>query len=379
MKSRPIKDYFNQYNKVAVLLISTIFTLMLGVYLLSEVQTTSKELINYQVQVKALESNSFEEFQKALAEQEYYKNIKVKLINKEINREGLISGILTNSLIVSINNQGFVVTFEHNYLTTIMQKFIIVVLFSVFGAYGVLNIFNKAKVESLSKQVGQLFSSVEKLSNKRSKVIASEVSEFQELQDLLRDADSSINSERVALKIEAEEDHLTKMLNRKAFDKQMEFLESTSQSDQKAIGLLFFDLNNFKIMNDTHGHDFGDEILIEFAKKLKGNVRDNDLAYRIGGDEFAVLVQYTVAIEEDVEDLLLQKMNNLRELLVSRLNNQANIQGKSIPLSCSIGIGLYPYNVNKISELKDFADKDMYEHKKLTKGLEKFTSFIKAV
>lgn len=376
MKAKPIKDYFNQHSRVAVLLISTIFTLMLGFFLLTEISNNSEQLINHQLKVTAFESKDIKEFEASIKNMEFYKNVEVSIINRT---KGLIKKPQAETSVIYINEHSYIVKYRNVYFALILQKFLIVVLFSITGAYWVLTIFNKAKVNDLSKQVGQLFSSVENLSNKKSKVVKSEVSEFQEIHELLKDVDHEISTERVALINEAEQDHLTKIFNRKAFDRKIKYLEKRALSHQKSIGLLYFDLNDFKQMNDTYGHEFGDEILIKFANKLKENIRGEDLAFRLGGDEFAVIVQYRVDVDEDVEDTLLFKINNLRDQLISRVNKNVNVNGINIPLSCSIGLALYPYNVDKIGGLMHFADTDMYEHKKTTKARSRVTPIIKAV
>ena len=376
MKAKPIKDYFNQHSRVAVLLISTIFTLMLGFFLLTEISNNSEQLINHQLKVTAFESKDIKEFEASIKNMEFYKNVEVSIINRT---KGLIKKPQAETSVIYINEHSYIVKYRNVYFALILQKFLIVVLFSITGAYWVLTIFNKAKVNDLSKQVGQLFSSVENLSNKKSKVVKSEVSEFQEIHELLKDVDHEISTERVALINEAEQDHLTKIFNRKAFDRKIKYLEKRALSHQKSIGLLYFDLNDFKQMNDTYGHEFGDEILIKFANKLKENIRGEDLAFRLGGDEFAVIVQYRVDVDEDVEDTLLFKINNLRDQLISRVNKNVNVNGINIPLSCSFGLALYPYNVDKIGGLMHFADTDMYEHKKTTKARSRVTPIIKAV
>lgn len=358
MKAKPIKNYFERYNKVTVVLVATIFTLMLGFSLLSEIFSKSRDFISMQVQASSYKALNETEFISDLNSHGMYSNIQLYPVKRSLNTSMIEGGGLKNRQVITIGDNPYIVTFEHSYFEEVVTKFIVVVVFAIFGAYWVLSIFNKAKINSLTIQLEQLYGSIDKLSNKNVNVVESDVTEFQELQDLLEGVNKDLSSEREVLISKAEVDHLTKVYNRFAFDKKLKELDILVVEERKAIGLLYFDLNNFKPMNDKYGHDFGDQVLIKFATILKASIRADDIAFRLGGDEFAVLVQHGVA-EGSV--------TNLRKMLLSRINKQILILGREIDLSCSIGICVYPFDVSRIDDLLPFADKDMYVQKAISK------------
>jgi len=92
-------------------------------------------------------------------------------------------------------------------------------------------------------------------------------------------------------------DGLTQLLNRAEFDFQIESEMARHKRSQQPFSLLFMDIDKFKSVNDTYGHSDGDEVLKEFAKRLKNSIRDIDASFRYGGEEFAVLLPETDIFE----------------------------------------------------------------------------------
>lgn len=336
-----------------------IFSMMLGVLLISEVYGTSKELIGYQVQYHATHSESVGEFKQKLINEGFFESVSLKKLDTTVSTSVSINGSSTSNLIVSIGKTSYIVSFKHVYLARVISKFLMVIMFALAGSYIVIRIFNNAKIESISQQIAQLYSSVENLSKGKLQSQKNEVAEFQVLQDLLKDIDANITSERIELINKAEVDHLTQVYNKLAFDKKLKALESAYLTSVKPIGVLYFDLNNFKTLNDTHGHTFGDNVLIKFATILKSCIRKDDTAFRLGGDEFAVIVENGVT-EKSIA--------NLRGFLQERLNVKILIDDIEVNLSCVMGVGIYPFHVSKIEGLLPFADKDMYKQKAIFKS-----------
>jgi len=89
----------------------------------------------------------------------------------------------------------------------------------------------------------------------------------------------------------AMQDSLTKLGNRRYFDEQLKRAMHHANRQHKVVGLLVCDLNQFKAVNDTFGHQVGDEVLVNFSKALQSCVRDSDSVFRFGGDEFAIIVE----------------------------------------------------------------------------------------
>ena len=122
--------------------------------------------------------------------------------------------------------------------------------------------------------------------------------------------------------------------------------------------LFMIDADNFKKLNDTYGHQAGDEFLVRFAKELKNCFDDGGIAGRIGGDEFFALIP-------DVPDV-----ESVQASAEELLNNVRKVCGEyaELGLSASIGIGLYPTNGRSIGQLYAFADKAMYQAKRKGKN-----------
>jgi len=117
------------------------------------------------------------------------------------------------------------------------------------------------------------------------------------------------------------------------------------------FSLLFIDLDNFKVFNDTYGHTVGDEVLKEFAIILKSAVRKIDFAGRYGGDEFIV-----VLVETDISKAL-STGNRVRKLVQEKM--------KEYGITISIGVSTYPLHGTKKSQLIQAADNACYRAKKL--------------
>lgn len=121
---------------------------------------------------------------------------------------------------------------------------------------------------------------------------------------------SQLSEERnlgLSLAYEAEHDALTGMLNRSAFNK----IKGSDQLTGKPVGFMLADIDHFKEVNDTYGHDIGDKVLTNTANRLKEAFRAEDLIFRMGGDEFAVLLPY---YKEDGY-LITEKINELNQKL----------------------------------------------------------------
>ena len=118
------------------------------------------------------------------------------------------------------------------------------------------------------------------------------------------------------------------------------------------------DIDNFKGLNDTLGHQAGDEFLIGFAKKLKKHFRETDVVGRIGGDEFFVFVRN---ISETVQ--IKNKAGDILDIVRSVASNYLQVE-----LSGSIGISRYPANGNTVEELYACSDTALYQAKKSGKN-----------
>ena len=98
-----------------------------------------------------------------------------------------------------------------------------------------------------------------------------------------------LETKLVETKAKAEHDHLTQLRNRRAFDRDLDEAIERAHRFKNPLCLLLLDLDHFKDINDTYGHQVGDDVLVNFGKLIQSSLRDFDLIYRLGGDEFAVI------------------------------------------------------------------------------------------
>lgn len=165
----------------------------------------------------------------------------------------------------------------------------------------------------------------------------------------LRDLAEMVEREIAALHLAAN-DTLTGLANRRSFEAWAPQLLDVCRRRNDPATLLYIDLDNFKSINDTYGHDAGDQVLIDFAAVLTGTFRTSDLIARLAGDEFAVLLPGT----------------GDTDAASGRLSHQLTLANRerNIPLSASIGIASAAGGVVvPLDELLRAADADMYQRK----------------
>ena len=153
----------------------------------------------------------------------------------------------------------------------------------------------------------------------------------------------------------AHRDVLTGLSNRAFFLEYLVQGVGRAKSLQTCVALLYMDLDRFKPINDTLGHEAGDMILGKVAGRLLECVRNKDIVARIGGDEFAILL-------EDFQGH--SNVKSLGERIISKLSEPFYISGKSYQIGVSIGISLYPYDDEDPDGLLQKADQAMYSVKK---------------
>ncbi len=171
--------------------------------------------------------------------------------------------------------------------------------------------------------------------------------DFTSVQDLINE-----------LKTIAVTDPLTHLFNKRhlnlILDKQPARLLNSN-----CAGVAYLDLNDFKQINDTLGHDIGDRVLNEIGKRLTKGLRNNDLCFRVGGDEFLILF----AISDSTH--YQQEMVGIAQKLYRLISEPIHIEklGGSISPAVSIGVGSYPHDGQTLPELIEKTDKAMYRSK----------------
>jgi len=153
---------------------------------------------------------------------------------------------------------------------------------------------------------------------------------------------------------QATHDPLTGLANRQLFDDRLHLELLHAQRLGKKVAIMYFDLDHFKAINDTLGHDTGDELLIAVTHRMKGVVREDDTLCRIGGDEFTLILN---AIES-FSDVELVAKN-----MLTAFSEPFFCNNHELSISSSIGISIYPEHTKSKEQLKQFADIAMYHSK----------------
>ncbi|BAQ10954.1 diguanylate cyclase [Bacillus sp. OxB-1] len=159
-------------------------------------------------------------------------------------------------------------------------------------------------------------------------------------------------------------DTLTKVGNRQSFYHRMEVLFNSGEEDDKIFAILFLDLDRFKQINDTLGHAIGDELLKEFARRLRKLLKNKDIIARIGGDEFVIAL---TGLKHSGEAAI------FAERILEKLERPHHIGSYELFISSSIGISLYPQDGKSLDDLLKKADLAMYESKR--SGRNNYTFF----
>ncbi len=142
-------------------------------------------------------------------------------------------------------------------------------------------------------------------------------------------------------------DSLTKIHNRKSIPKVI--------PKMKSYIFFFIDLNKFKPVNDTYGHEMGDKLLIAYAQRLKHRFNNDSLPLRLGGDEFGLLINGSLN-DDEIQSITNRLINLSSETFV--------LDGIDINISSAVGFASYPKDGNSIEEIMELADQRMYENKK---------------
>ncbi|MFZ6645850.1 diguanylate cyclase [Undibacterium sp. TJN25] len=153
-------------------------------------------------------------------------------------------------------------------------------------------------------------------------------------------------------------DKLTQVANRESLFAQINYLRKQAERnarEEDAFTLLFVDLDRFKFINDNHGHDAGDKVLVIIASRLKAAVRDSDLVARYGGDEFVLLLKETKSSID---------INNMVEKICSLVEEPIALESAMVSVGVSIGWASFPDDGDDYVKLIKIADGRMYKRKR---------------
>jgi len=304
-------------------------------------------------------------------------DLELKLTVEEMKVSGLQIDNSSGSYLINImllaetnNKQYFLALFDdvttikneyHQYRLQFLLSAILIFITLAFLVYFVASPFAN-RILSLSNAFPLLarkeFQQFRDISLKRNGIIADEL-------DIVADSAIELSFELEQLNLNIEQktkeleniamyDLLTGLPNRNMLNYQLRKAISNISRYKHGIAVLFLDLDDFKKVNDSHGHGEGDKLLIEAANRVRLSVRNIDLACRFGGDEFVVVLSHVNA-EEDAIDIAQQILKRFREPI--------KIGSSIFYVSTSIGIAFTNDELAKPEQLVSYADIAMYEAK----------------
>lgn len=191
-----------------------------------------------------------------------------------------------------------------------------------------------------------------------------DISQFVQYEKELEEKHRELRRQQGKLKELASLDSLTGIYNRRAFyDKAKEIIDYAKVGDLN-VGLLMFDLDNFKYLNDTYGHAIGDEVLLRFTKVVSDCCRTSDIFARLGGEEFCLLLP-------DTPESAVRKIAERVRQRVEK--NAIMVNGEPVNYSTSVGGTMWEINEEKIDRTLSRADKYLYQAKKAGRNIVQFT------
>jgi diguanylate cyclase (GGDEF)-like protein len=173
----------------------------------------------------------------------------------------------------------------------------------------------------------------------------------------LKDVERRLEETNRSLAVLATTDALTELPNRRLFGEQLDLAFARARRGGLALAVLCIDLDNFKVVNDSLGHAYGDQLLVEIARRLRTGARETDVVARIGGDEFVILLA----------DLDVQSAAVSVQAVVDRIRGllaEAFAVGPvELKVDASIGTAIYPFDSRDPRGLLAVADAAMYAGK----------------
>lgn len=171
----------------------------------------------------------------------------------------------------------------------------------------------------------------------------------------LEEANARLKENERLLEYQAHHDALTGLVNRKLFNDRLATAVKRAARNQYSFALLVIDLNDFKLINDRHGHAAGDIVLTSVARRLEAAIRASDTAARIGGDEFVLILD-----AQDNDGHIAEIIEKIAQTVAAPITLPS---GERVRVGASIGQAIYPANGDSPEQLFNHADQAMYRAK----------------
>lgn len=239
-------------------------------------------------------------------------------------------------------------------MVSILFIITVAVFFSIW--YLFLKRYFVSPIKSLVKQMKSIVSHDDL---EKSIFIDTSIKEVKQLEYAFNHQNKELITSYNNLELISNTDSLTGIYNRKKFDEYTSIITKDAKRYQYNLSLVIIDLNGFKIINDTYGHQCGDEVLILFTKLVSDLIRESDFFFRTGGDEFILLLPHTSSEEAQLV---------INKILDSCQENKYVSQSLTLIISASFGIAQYGTDGEEVDELIRIADERMYLDKKSNKN-----------
>ncbi len=267
-----------------------------------------------------------------------------------------VQWLVTRRLLVKplegIRNKAVKITSDKRHLGEQLEPASVRELHEVATAFNAMSSGLRRKTDDMENIIEQRTAELKELNGQ----LQQDILERQQVEARLREQERRLNHL-------AYHDPLTDLPNRVLFqDRLQQALAKARRSTQK-VALLFIDLDRFKEVNDSLGHEVGDRLLCEVARRLSDCIRKADTAARLGGDEFVVIL-------EDVKDLT--NLGLVAEKILQRLAEPYLVAEQSIEVTVSIGVSLFPDHAKDANALVGCADSAMYNAKDLGRNNVRF-------
>ena len=302
-------------------------------------------------------SSDLEKFNARYTNENHYKFILDKIYNSSGSTVLPVNG--EKSFIAysrNVNTGWMIITIRpyHHIMDTVYDKAAKAIIFGMVMLFGgtIVAYFMTIRV---TKPIIEMTTVVDEIVSGKAEVDKIEISSNDELGQMAK-AFNKMKSDRDAFQLESELDKLTELFNKKTMENLCKMkLKTFNENEAANIFLAFYiiDLDHFKEVNDLLGHQFGDKVLVEFAKGLKKIFRPNDCIGRFGGDEFVVIVDSLPNME-----VVVRKAEQIKQIAFNLA-----LEGKSHFVTASIGIAVAPQNGRDYDTLFSVADKAVYHVK----------------
>ena len=302
-------------------------------------------------------SSDLEKFNARYTNENHYKFILDKIYNSSGSTVLPVNG--EKSFIAysrNVNTGWMIITIcpYHHIMDTVYDKAAKAIIFGMVMLFAgtIVAYFMTIRV---TKPIIEMTTVVDEIVSGKADVDKIEISSNDELGQMAK-AFNKMKSDRDAFQLESELDKLTELFNKKTMENLCKMkLKTFNENEAANIFLAFYiiDLDHFKEVNDLLGHQFGDKVLVEFAKGLKKIFRPNDCIGRFGGDEFVVIVDSLPNME-----VVVRKAEQIKQIAFNLA-----LEGKSHFVTASIGIAVAPQNGRDYDTLFAVADKAVYHVK----------------